>query len=211
MLMPPQRIVMFVGPDRCGKTQIAHELSRITQIPYFKATSEHTTFLSSRYEVNDQFINQLRFADPRVFDLLKQTKHSVIFDRAYPCEFAYSQVLRRDTDMKMLHHVDESWASLNTTIVFCHRTSYAGIKDDLDPSIEEEHLTELHRAYEQFIAWTKCKVLGLNVDDENLQREVDEILTYMGYTYTTIWSMRRQADEQAEWHMSTICAGGIKI
>lgn len=202
----PQSILMFVGADMCGKTQISKELSRITRIPYFKATSEHTTFLSSRYEVNDQFINQLRFADPRVFDLLKQTRHSVIFDRAYPCEYAYSKVLGRETDMKMLVHVDEAWASIGTKIVFCQRSSYAGIQDDLDPTIGEEHLRKLHEAYEQFAKWSKCKVYVLNVDDENLTREVDEVLTkVLDYTTTMVWNMRKQADEQDAWRPQVTC------
>lgn len=208
----PQRVIMFVGADMCGKTQIAKELSRIAQIPYFKATSEHTTFLSSRYSVSDQFINQLRFADPRVFDLLKQTRHSVIFDRAYPCEYAYSKVLGRETDLTMLQHVDESWASIGTKIVFCQRSSYAGIKDDLDPTIGEEHLRQLHEAYEQFAKWTKCKLYVLNVDDENLTREVDEVLTkVLDYTNTMVWSMRKQADDQDAWRPQVTCNNGSTL
>jgi deoxyadenosine/deoxycytidine kinase len=177
--MTKQKLVFFVGPDRCGKTEMAHELSHRTGVPYFKATSEHTSFLSSRVKKNDQFLNQLRFADPRVYDLLRQTGHSVIFDRGFPCEFAYSQVLGRETDMVMLRHMDESWASLNANVVFCHRTSYVGITDDLDPTINETLLLKLHEAYEEFFSWSKCRVLRLNVDDENLDREVSEIQQFI--------------------------------
>ncbi len=203
-----QTIVMFVGSDMTGKTQIAKELSRITFVPYFKATSEHTTFLSSRYSTNDQFLNQLRFADPRVFDLLRQTGHSVIFDRAYPCEFSYSKVLGRETDLKMLHHVDESWASIGTKIVFCHRSSYKGIVDDLDPTIEEKHLQQLHDAYEEFIGWTKCQVLRLNVDDENLDREVNEVMKFIGYNDHWIYVMRKQANDFAQQNVNVTCNNG---
>lgn len=210
-LINTQRIVMFVGADMCGKTQIAKELSRVALIPYFKATSEHTTFLSSRVAVNDQFLNQLRFADPRVFDLLRQTGHSVIFDRAYPCEYAYSKVLGRETDMKMLHHVDESWASIKAKIVFCHRSSYAGIQDDLDPTIGEGNLLNLHAAYEEFFDWTKCEVLRLNVDDEDLEREVNDCMAFLGHSANSIYSMRKQADDLVNYRPNINCAGGLVL
>jgi len=180
--LPRQLLLFFVGPDMCGKTQIAQEISKVLGVPYFKATSEHTSFLSSRVSKNDQFMNQLRFADPRVYDLLRQTKHSVVFDRGFPCEYAYSRVLGRETDMIMIKHMDEAWASLDARIVFCHRNSYKGIVDDLDPSINESLLNELHVAYRGFLDWTKCKFLELNVDDENLNREVTDIVNYLQET-----------------------------
>jgi hypothetical protein len=181
-VLPKQLLLFFVGPDMCGKTEIAHEVSKVIDVPYFKATSEHTSFLSSRVSTNDQFKNQLRFADPRVYDLLRQTGHSVIFDRGFPCEYAYSQVLGRETDMTMIKHMDEAWASLDARIIFCYRSSYKGIVDDLDPTINESMLDKLDAAYCDFMDSTKCKVLELNVDDEDLNREVTDIITYLQET-----------------------------
>lgn len=177
--IPGQQLIFFVGPDMCGKTQIAQAVAFATGIPYFKATSEHTSFLSSRVSKNDQFLNQLRFADPRVYDVLRQTKHSVIFDRGFPCEYAYSSVFNRETDMTMLRHMDEGYASLGANVILCHRSSYAGIQDDLDPSVEQHTLNELHDAYWEFSRWTKCKLMKLNVDDEDLNREVTEVLDFV--------------------------------
>lgn len=174
-----QKLVFFIGPDRCGKTQISKAVSKALNIPYFKATSEHTSFLSTRVSTSDQFLNQLRFADPRVLDILRQTGHSVIFDRGFPCEYAYSKVMGRETDMVMLKHVDEAYAALGAAVVFCHRSSYNGIRDDLDPSIGQELLDRLHAAYELFTYWTKCRLLRLNVDDENLDREVREVVDFV--------------------------------
>ena len=84
--MSKQHVVMFVGPDRCGKTNIIAEVERLTGIPSFKATSEHDSFLSSKTTKREAFLNQLRYADPRVFDILKQTGYSLMFDRAHPCD-----------------------------------------------------------------------------------------------------------------------------
>lgn len=177
--LPIQKLVIMVGPDMVGKTEISKELSRRLAVPYYKATSEHTSFLSSRVSKNDQFLNQLRFADPRVLDVLRQTGHSMVFDRGFPCEYAYSRVLDRETDLTMLKHLDEAYAKLGAVVVFCHRSSYEGINDDLDPTIGQEQLDKLHAAYEDFSGWTKCKLLKLNVDDENLNREVNEIIEFM--------------------------------
>lgn len=176
---PAQQLVFFVGPDMCGKTEISRELSRRLNVPYFKATSEHTSFLSTRVSTSDQFLNQLRFADPRVLDILRQTGHSVVFDRGFPCEYAYSRVFGRETDTVMLKHVDEAYAALGAVVVFCHRSSYAGTYDDLDPTVGPELLNKLHVAYDDFARWTRCQLLRLNVDDENLDREVNEVLDFM--------------------------------
>lgn len=174
-----QKLVFFVGPDMCGKTEIAKEVSRKLRVPYFKATSEHTSFLSSRVSKNDQFLNQLRFADPRVLDILRQTGHSVVFDRGFPCEYAYSKVFSRETDLTMLKHIDEAYAALGAVIVFCHRSSYKDIKDNLDSSITELVLAKLHDVYKEFASWTKCRLLSLNVDDENLEREVFDVIDFV--------------------------------
>ena len=171
-----QKIIFMVGPDRCGKTEISKELSNRTGIPYFKASSEHDTFVSSRTSRSDRFINQLRYADPRVHDLLRQTGYSLIFDRGFPCEAAYSSVLGRETDHVVLTHMDEQWASLGSILVFCHRSTYRGIVDDIDATIDERALQHIHDAYLRYFETTKCRVINLNVDDEDLDREVNEII-----------------------------------
>lgn len=181
-----QQLVFVVGPDMCGKTQIAKELSRWLNAPYFKASSEHTSYLSSKIAKNDQFLNQIRFADPRVIDLLRQTGHSVVFDRGFPCEYAYSKVMGRETDQLMLTHIDEEYAKLGAKVILCRRSSYEGIQDDLDPTIKQETLEILDYAYFEFLSWTKCENLVLNVDDEDLEREVKEIVTFID-TDQAIW------------------------
>lgn len=174
-----QKVIFVCGPDRCGKTEISKEISKRTGVPYFKASSEHNSFLTSRVSKNDLFLNQLRFADPRVFDLLKQTGHSTVFDRGFPCEYSYSSVFGRETDIDMIHKMDEMWASLGARIIFCHRSSYTGISDDLDPSVNSEVLQRIHNAYLDFLSWTKCNSLCLNVDDENLDREMQDIARWL--------------------------------
>lgn len=179
---PKQLILFFVGPDMCGKTQISQEVAKVLNVPYFKASSEHDSYLSSKVTKREAFLNQLRYADPRVFDVLRQTGYGLVFDRGFPCEYAYSKVLGRETDMIMLQHMDEMWSSIDARIIFCNRSSYAGIVDDLDPNITGDTLQSLHDAYLDFTSWTKCKVMNLNVDDEDLNREVMDVINYLQET-----------------------------
>ena len=159
-----------------GKTEISKEWSKFTGIPRFKASSEHTTYLGSK----DRFVQQLRYADTRMVDFLGQTGHSVIFDRAWPCEYAYSKVFNRDTDLRALREVDSAYAALETWIIITGRTSYESIIDDIDPGITEETLKKIHCAYTEFMTWTKCRVLYLPVDDEDLEREIKDIMIGTG-------------------------------
>ena len=179
--MQKQTILFFVGPDMCGKTEIAKATSAAIGVPYFKASSEHDSFLSSKVTKREAFLNQLRYADPRVFDVLKQTGYGLIFDRGFPCEFAYSSVMNRETDLTMLRHMDEMWASIGAKIVLCYRKEgYRGIVDDLDPSIDSLQLQLIERAYRTFSTWTRCQMAELAVDDEDLAREVSEVRAFLG-------------------------------
>ena len=179
MRKKPQHVVFFVGPDMCGKTEIAKATAFALEVPYFKASSEHDSYLSSKVSRREAFLNQLRYADPRVFDVLKQSGHSLVFDRGFPCEYAYSRVFDRVTDTKMLQHMDEMWASIGAVIVLCTRSSYDGIIDDLDATIDADRLRQIDGAYQDFASWTKCRLLRLNVDDEDLGREVDDVLRFL--------------------------------
>lgn len=178
-----QKIIICVGADMTGKTQIAQELAHRLEVPYFKASSERDTFLASRgtFDKNKLFLNQLRYADPRMFDFLKQTGHSVVADRGFPCEYVYSLALCRETDYLMLNQIDQQYASLNTKIVVTSRSSYKGITDDIDPRLGEKTLQKIDDLYVEFMSWTKCDVMRLNVDDEDLNREVTDVLSWLNY------------------------------
>lgn len=175
--MKKQQVIFFCGPDRCGKTNIIQELSKRTGIKSFKASSEHSSYLRSK--VSADFVNQLCYADPRVWDFVKQMGIDVIFDRGYPCEYAYSQVNKRLTNMGMIEHMDDLWSSLNAKIVFCHRSDYTNTVDNLDPGLKGKKLQKIHNEYLKFLETSKCEVLYLNVDDENLGREVSEVMRFL--------------------------------
>ena len=168
-----QRVIIFEGPDRTGKTNIAQEVSRRIGIPYFKNDADIKNFLNPK----DYFVNTLRYADPYFLSYLAQTKSSVIIDRHYPSEWVYSKVFKRKTDMKAMRRTDDFLAELGAKIVITWRSDYSNREDDQFPDvITEKKLQQIHDGYVAFREWTKCESIWLNVDDENLNRETDDVL-----------------------------------
>ncbi len=182
--------VLFVcGPDMTGKTQIAKELSRLTHIPYFKASSEHKAFLGDQ----KSFIDEIRHADPRMVDFIEQTEMSVIFDRGFPCEGVYSLFFKRPTDAAALRYLDEAYAKLRARVLICTRRSFTGVVDDLNPKLGKDALEEISRLYQLFATYSRCRTYTLYVDDEDLERETNEALSFMGYDENDIRMIRAAA------------------
>lgn len=168
-------VVIFDGPDKCGKTEMATELSRRLGIPYFKNTAEWDAFAKSP----DYFANAMKYGDDYFYRFLRDTGISCILDRSYPSEWVYSRVYKRKTFGDALKKVDTIASSFGTKIIIPYRSSYLGMKDDIH-EIGEEELVELHREYNAFSKWTRCDALNLCVDDENLEREISEICKFLG-------------------------------
>lgn len=164
------------GPDRCGKSHIAHELSKQLVVPYFKHSAEHDMFKNHP----ERFVNATKYGDSYFVDYLKQTGASVVLDRCYPSEYVYSRVFKRQIDMDALRYVDNKHAELGTSIILCRRHSYDNVYDDKYPDILGPHkLTLIDAYYNEFAAWSQCNVMTLWVDDENLDREITEILEFL--------------------------------
>lgn len=152
--MNKQKILCIEGVDRIGKTSLIKQLSKYSQIPSYKAKNEQLDFVSSQ----DKFLQHLYWSDTRQLDLLEQIRFSIIFDRAYPSEWVYSRFYNRKTDDEQLFKNDARYAALGTNIVFCYRTSYEGLQDNLDSNLTGENLQKIHNLYEEFLKLTKCKV-----------------------------------------------------
>lgn len=168
-------LILMCGSDMTGKTNIARALSAELHIPVYKSVSEHTNFLSKQ----DKFVNELRFADPARLDLIEQTNLSVIFDRGHFCEYAYSRFYNRQTDHEMLNWVDKKFAQLRGVVIICVRESFEGISDDLDNRLNATALAQIQEYYLEFAKWTHCPTLILHVDDEDLDRELNEIREWL--------------------------------
>lgn len=174
--MRKQQVIIFDGPDGCGKTNIAEALSRALGIPVFKNQFEWDNFdLNSS---NNYFISAIKYQHPYVLSFIKQTGTSVIFDRAHPSEFAYSRVFGRETCEKSIKLCDVMSSGLNAKIIIPYRTSYENVQDEY--GVTAEHLRILEHEYREFANITACDVYFLNVDDEDLDRELGEIIDFLG-------------------------------
>ena len=169
-----QRVIIFDGPDMCGKTEMAQALSERLNIPYFKNENEWAFFEDDPA----YFKNAATYGDPYFASYLRQTHASVIMDRWYPSEWVYSQVFDRETDPAAMTRVDEWVAAMGAVIIIPWRKSYAGLKDQFE-SVTVKKMAEIEAVYKAFTAWTKCEVFWLNVDDENLERELTEIMEFL--------------------------------
>lgn len=170
-----QLVVLFDGPDKCGKTEMARELARRLEIPYFKNTAEWDAFSHSP----DYFANAMKYGDDYFYRFLRDTGVSCVLDRSYPSEWVYSKVYKRKTFNDSLKKVDGLAASFGTKVILPYRSSYLGMKDDIH-EIGEEELVAIHKEYSNFAKWTRCDVLNLCVDDENLDREMNDIYKFLG-------------------------------
>jgi len=164
-----RQLIMFVGPDRCAKTTIAKALSEKNNFYYYKANDEAQNFLYRQ----DRFIHLLRYADPARFDLIAQLKDvSIVLDRGFPCEAVYSTYFNRKTDSLMLQKLDQLFSNLNGKIIFCTRKDFINIYDDKNSSMNLKIISSLYESYLQTI---KTQVIRLDVDDNNLQRQLSDI------------------------------------
>lgn len=170
------RLVLLVGgPDRCAKTTILKELSNRLKVPYFKASNQHSNFISSP----ENFLQEVRYADPRLADFLRQTGHSALIDRFYACQYAYDKFFSRPTDVGLLKAVDKLYASIGARVLICTRMSFAGISDDLNPKLDSEALARISGYYTEFLTWTECDSFLLYVDDHDLERQVSDVVRWI--------------------------------
>jgi thymidylate kinase len=164
-----QRVIIFDSPDGTGKTNISYALSQRLGIPYFKMNTEHENWRKGKFK------EALEFDQTYLLQFLKQTKYSVVIDRAYPAEWVYSQVFGRETNMELLRKLDEEFARIGTNIVIPVRDDYS--KNRPDEVVDHEYLPKLHQKYMEFRDWTKCHTVTIYVDSyrENLKDQLDDI------------------------------------
>lgn len=146
--------ILVVGPDRVGKTTVVAHMSRLTGIPSFKCPAEKQIFRQGGR-------SSLSF-DYTLTHFLSQTRHRFISDRAYPCEWVYSRVFGRETDDDLLTLIDQAHANIGTRILYLYSSVAPTEEDDLVPS---EKYWDVKRTYDQFCAYTACRVTRVDTAD----------------------------------------------
>lgn len=176
-------IVILDGPDMTGKSEIGRELVQWVHSTvhdkgrpavYFKNDVERQMFGSSE----EYFLGAIRYGLPHILSLLRQSDFGVVLDRSYPSEWVYSRAFNRPTDEDAIRLCDAQFAELGGHVVITRRKSYEGIVDDTHPHlVNTEMLKKLDGLYEEFAAQCIAPCHTIFVDDEDLNREVEEILS----------------------------------
>lgn len=167
-----QTIVILEGADMTGKTQIGQALAQELGVTYWKCDREWTAFKGDPA----YFRNTVRYGDEYFLSYLRASGASVVKDRGYPSEWVYARVMGRDRDDGAVWHADAMYASLGAVIVLCRRSSYMGVSDDLFPGeLGPERLAQIDSLYGEFARLSQCRIIMLNVDDQDLCRELSEI------------------------------------
>jgi len=170
-----QKIVIFDSPDGTGKTNIAVALAAKLGIPYFKMNTEHENWRKGKFK------EALEFDQTYLLQFLKQTRYSVVIDRAYLAEWVYSYVFHRETNLDLIRKIDDEYARLGACIVIPVREDYSNSRhDDL---VGKEMLPKLHEKYMEFRDFTKCSTVTLYVDSykENLNDELNVLMPELNF------------------------------
>ena len=170
-----QRIILFDGPDGCGKTNISAALSAKLGIPVFKNEFEWAHF--GKVSAEEYFDIAITYQHPYALSLIKQTGMSVIFDRAHPSEWAYARAFGRRLHDDAVAESDRVSAELGAKLIIPVRSDYSKVYDEY--GVKEDQLIQLDLLYREYANITQCDCLVLNVDDEDLDREMTEIMNFL--------------------------------
>jgi len=165
-----QNLIIFEGPDLCGKTNIAEEVSRRLGIPVYKSGREHDLF----YDKDAQYLT-LKYGNFEMIKILETTRANIMFDRFFPSEWVYSQVYDRTRDLDLVMEYDQYWASLGGKIIWLDKPEMDG-KDEL---IENSRYNEIRQRYEEYMALTECDIFRLDTTDRDLENQVKKICNFI--------------------------------
>ena len=165
-----QQLIIFEGPDLCGKTNIAEEVSKRLGIPVYKSGREHDLF----HDKDSQYLT-LKYGNYEMIKILATTKANIMFDRFFPSEWVYSQVYDRTRDLDLVLEYDKYWASLGGKIIWLDKPEMDGI----DELIDQSRYNEIRQRYRQYMSLTSCDVFRLDTTDRNLEAQVNKICNFI--------------------------------
>ena len=164
-------IIMFIGQDMCGKTEISTQLASLFGWQYYKNSDEFSIFTNPSYSADDM----VKYSTPAILNFLKQCNfqnNGIILDRSVPCHFAYSKALNRQFDEELLWKFDEEFANLNAKIILCYKTKYTNFNDEY---VTEDIQLDVLKYYKEYLTKTKMKYIEICTDSEDLVQEFGQI------------------------------------
>ena len=165
-----QDLIIFEGPDLCGKTNIAEGVSLRLGVPVYKSGREHDLF----HDKDAQYLT-LKYGNFEMIKILETTNASIMFDRFFPSEWVYSQIYNRTRDLDLVLEYDKYWASLGGKIVWLDKPEMDG-KDEL---IDSSKYNEIRQKYETYMSLTNCEVFHLDTSDRNFEKQVNSICSFI--------------------------------
>jgi thymidylate kinase len=166
--MKEQKIIIFEGHDKSGKTTIAKALSEHLDIPVFKAVRNKHWW--------DPMVNLLYFVEG-VTQFLEQSKQSIILDRWVPSDYVYSTLFNRDISFRKIWEIDERLSKLDTTVIVCYKNEDAFIHDTEDELfINESQYQQMTDLYREYAKQSRLKFYFLNTSDEDLAKQINIII-----------------------------------
>lgn len=188
--------IVFIGPDKSGKTTIAKELSQRLNWTYFKNTNEASLFKENNH------LQNFKINGPYLLNLLKSGVKNIIFDRGIPCEYAYSKAYNRETDEQLIFSLDEEYAKLDTLIIYVDRLDYK--KELFDEKIIDfENIKNIESHYQYFLNKTKCKFVHITTIGDNYDFQISYILAFIENKNKVNFQQCAQLEIKDEYSKST--------
>lgn len=139
-----------------GKTTIAKELARRTNIKYFKNENEKIA--------NYDFSVALKYQATYIQDFLEQTGISAIFDRFWISEMVYSEIFNRPTFASLFNILDEQLYKMNGVIICVEKDVDDFLVDDSN-IIKINQYKKIKALYRIYLLSLKTSVLFLNASN----------------------------------------------
>jgi len=167
-----KHILIFEGPDRCGKTEIGKALSEILGTAYFKNSNEQVNF------VNKNTLDAFKYETHYLLQLLKQIQfgaNGIVLDRHFPSEYVYAHAYDRKTDDALIWWFDDEFAKLGAKIIYCYKSEYKNYDDEI---IQLDDIKNIREQYEtQYLPLSNMPIIKIDTSDENLPNQLSYILS----------------------------------
>ena len=162
--------IILIGPDGSGKTTLAKELVKIIGYQYYKCS----------YREPDKL--------ERAKNLIKSSNR-VVFDRFYyPDEIIYKKVKNEPLDENTIYEFKQLESILlEKDFAFIYvdaslATLIERSKTWTDDYISTLHLGKIKQLYAEFFANTRVPFTIIDTTDDNIKRNLDNILQFLGDT-----------------------------
>lgn len=129
--LPPPRLIIVEGPDATGKTSLAKFIARELDGIYMHASGKKSLWTG----MMDYHLNMVENAEWNMLNM----RRSVVFDRHWPSEWAYGQVLRPHVSNTVYDFTKMrlTLRKFMPTYIFCE--SHTSFKRQLESHDQADH------------------------------------------------------------------------